>query len=92
MPDEATKAVPAHNAVPHHRRYRHHVIDLADGGKLVLSADGSIERSDAAGTSTNVWATEDPGWPDQALRFGIRPQATTVAPRVRRDQGSKAPG
>jgi hypothetical protein len=92
MPDDASKPDLAHNAAPRGRRYRHHVVELADRGRLVLSVDGSIQRSEAAGATTGVWTPEDPGWPDQALRFGIRPQAMTVAPHVRRDQGSKTPG
>ena len=91
MPDEAIKPDPAQSAVPH-SRYRRHVIELGDGGRLVLSVDGSIERSDAGGAATQVWTTGDPGWSDQAIRFGIRPQAVTVAPHGRRVQGPKGPG
>ena len=92
MPDNVTKPDHAHNAAPRGRRYRRHVVELAGSGRLVLGVDGSIQRFDAAGATTDVWTPDDPGWPDQALRFGIRPQAMTVAPHVRRDQGSKTPG
>lgn len=91
MPDEAIKPQLAHKAAPHGRRYRRHAIELADGGTLVLGVDGSIERSDAAGATTHAWTPEDPGWADQAIRFGIRQQPVTVAPQGRRTQGPKGP-
>jgi hypothetical protein len=73
------------------RRYRRHELGLADGGSLVLGTDGRIERLDADGTTVHAWLPDDPGWPDQAIRFGLRPQAQTVKPRGRRDTGTDQP-
>lgn len=67
-------------------RYRRHEITLADGGRLVLSADGSIVQVDQHGVTTHAWTTDDPDWPDQAIRFGLHPQAPTVPPPSRREQ------
>jgi len=92
MTDRPSHHEPARTAGPRGRRYRRHAIELADGGRLVLGVDGTIERTDAAGTATHTWGTDDPEWPGQAIRFGLRPQATTVAPHGRRDQGPKSPG
>lgn len=75
----------------HARRYRRHELRLADGGTLVLGTDGRIERLDADGTAVHAWRPDDPGWPDQAIRFGLRPQAQTVKPRGRRDTGTDQP-
>ncbi len=69
--------------------FRRHELELADGGRLVLDTDGSIVRTDALGTRTHAWTPDDPEWPDQAIRFGLHPQASTVAPQHRGDQGTK---
>ncbi len=92
MTDEPANKEPAPAAATHGRRYRRHALELADGGRLVLGVDGTIERTDAAGAATQSWATDDPGWPDQAIRFGIRPQPATVTPQGRRVPGPKGPG
>ncbi len=92
MTDEPGNQEAARPAAPHGRRYRRHAIELADGGRLALDVDGTIRRSDAAGGATQSWTPDDPGWPDQAIRFGLRPQPATVTPQGRRVPGPKGPG
>ncbi len=70
-------------------RFRHHELELVDGGKLVLGIDGSIDHLDVAGATTESWAPDDPAWPDQAIRFGLRPQAPTVRPHDRGVPGTR---
>jgi len=62
------------------RKYKRHEIPLADGGRLVLEADGSIVRLDGAGATSQTWPPEDPDWARHALRFGVRPQSPTAMP------------
>jgi hypothetical protein len=92
MTDAPGNKEPAMNAAAHGRRFRRHQLELADGGRLVIGVDGLIARLDAAGATTQSWTPDDPGWPDQAIRFGLRPQARTVTPQGRRVQGPKSPG
>jgi hypothetical protein len=91
MNDELVRPEPSRTATPHGRRFRRHELELADGGRLVLGVDGSIDRMDALGSKTHSWTTDDPEWPDQAIRFGLHPQAPTVTPQGRRVQGPKPP-
>ena len=72
------------------RRFKPHELKLADGERLVLSVDGSIERIDERGSVMQRWMVDDPEWPDQAIRFGVFPQARTVAPHGQ-VQGTKPP-
>jgi len=58
-----------------HRRLRHE-----DGTSLVLRTDGTITALTAQGTADQVWAEDEPGWADQAIRFGIRPRVSTAKP------------
>ena len=74
------------------RRYRRHELALPDGGKLRLGVDGTIVRLDADGSPVRAWPTADPDWPNQAIRFGLRAQPTTVAPHSQRVPDSKLPG
>jgi hypothetical protein len=76
---------------PQGRRFKPHELGLPDGGRLVLHADGSIAHVDALGSVTRTWAPDDPEWPDHALRFGVHPQAPTVAPTGRRVQDTRPP-
>ena len=76
---------------PRGRRFRRHELELADGSKLVLGVDGSIDRLDADGVTTQSWAPDDPAWPDQAIRFGLHPQAPTVRPQERGLPGTRPP-
>lgn len=89
MNDEPVRSEPAPAHAPR-RRYRRHELELADGGRLVLGSDGTIAHHAADGTTTRSWAPDDLEWPDQALRFGLRPQAPTVAP-TGRTQATKPP-
>jgi hypothetical protein len=57
---------------------------LAEGGKLVLNGDGSISQLDAAGETVASWAVDAAEWSTHAIRFGLQPQTTTVAPHGRR--------
>lgn len=70
---------------PAERRFRNRTIKLADGGKLALRGDGEITLTDAAGETAGTWAVGDPDWARHAIRFGLRPQPTTVPPQGRRD-------
>jgi len=71
------------------RRYKHHEIDQADGGRLVLGVDGSIRHVDDHGSTTHTWSTDDAEWADQAIRFGLHPQPRTVAPQGHQVQETK---
>jgi hypothetical protein len=63
------------------RRFKPHTLELADGSRLILAADGSIDHIDDQGSRMRRWTADDPDWPHQALRFGLRPQAPTVTPQ-----------
>jgi len=65
-------------------RYKRREIGLAEGGKLILQPDGSISLVDGAGAASGAWAPGDPDWAGHAIRFGLQPQAETVAPHGRR--------
>jgi hypothetical protein len=83
------EAVAAH--APQGRRFKPHELGLADGGRLVLHADGSIDHVDPLGSVTRSWVPDDPEWPHHAIRFGVHPQAATVAPSGRRVQDTRPP-
>ena len=91
MNDQLVQREPSSTPVLRGRRYRRHELELADGGRLVLSVDGTIDRLDAHGSTTHSWTPDDPAWPDQAIRFGLHHQAPTVTPPGRRVQGTKPP-
>ena len=74
------------------RRYRRHELALPDGGRLRLGVDGTIERLDADGSTTRSWPVADPDWPNQAIRFGLRPQPPTVTPHGQRIPDPKLSG
>ena len=74
------------------RRYRRHELALPDGGRLRLGVDGTIERLDADGSTMRSWPVADPDWPNQAIRFGLRPQAPTVTPHGQRIPDLGLPG
>ena len=76
-------AQPSPSTAAHGRRFKHRELDLADGGKLVLKADGSISQVDASGAPTQTWDPADPNWASHAIRFGLFPQDATVAPTGR---------
>ena len=72
------------------RRFKPQALELEDGSKLVLGADGSIDHIDEHGSKMHSWSPDDPEWPDRAIRFGLHPQARTVAPHGQ-VQGTKPP-
>ena|SRR5664280_3592569 len=82
---------PSPGAAPHGRRFKHRELDLGEGAKLVLRADGSISQVDAAGASTNTWVPADPEWASHAIRFGLFAQDATVAPSGRFIEGMRPP-
>jgi hypothetical protein len=82
---------PAPGPTTHGRKFKHRELALADGGKLVLKADGSISQVDAAGAATQTWETADPAWASHAIRFGLFPQDATVAPTGRFIEGMRPP-
>ena len=65
-----------HDRPPFRRREIRHT----DGTSLVLRSDGTITALDATGKVEQTWPEEDPGWADQAIRFGVRPRELTVKP------------
>jgi hypothetical protein len=94
QPPAAAEAAPAAAPAPapyRGRRYRRHELALADGERLVLRADGVIERHGADGAMAAAWSPDDPDWPGQAIRFGIRPEPTTVKPDSHRGKGPNPP-
>ena len=91
MTDELGGREAPRTQAPRGRRFKPHELELADGGKLVLGVDGSIDLVDDQGSTTDTWTPEDPEWPDHAIRFGLHPQAPTVRPHGRRVKGTKPP-
>jgi len=83
QPSPSAAAQPSPSTAAHGRRFKHRELDLADGGKLVLKADGSISQVDASGAPTQTWDPADPDWASHAIRFGLFPQDATVAPTGR---------
>ena len=90
MTDELSGREPPRTPATRGRRFKPNGLDLADGGRLVLGADGSIDRIDDHGSRMRRWTPDDPEWPDQAIRFGLHPQAPTVRPQGP-VQGTKPP-
>jgi len=67
-------------------RFKHHEIELPEGGKLVMSQDGQIAEFGSDGTAVRSWPIADPGWAGMAIRFGVQPPSDTAAPdRIRPD-------
>ena len=91
MTDEPGKRGPKRTSATRGRRFKPHALDLPDGGRLILNADGSIDQLDDRGSTTQRWRADDPAWPDEAIRFGLHPQPPTVKPHGRSVQGSKPP-
>ena len=91
MTDEPGGREPSRPAATRGRRFKPHEIELADGSRLVLGMDGSIDHIDDHGSRVHRWKPDDPEWPDQAIRFGLHPQARTITPQGRYVQGTKPP-
>jgi hypothetical protein len=83
MTDELRGSASPPTQAPRGRRFKRQEVAIADGGKLVLRADGSIVHVDGSGSRTHHWTHDDPEWPDHAIRFGLHAQALTVAPHGR---------
>jgi hypothetical protein len=90
MTDEPGGQEPRRTSATRGRRYKPQVLELAGGSRLVLAADGAIDQIDERGTTLQRWTPDDPAWPDEAIRFGLHPQAPTVAPHGR-VEGSRPP-
>ncbi len=75
----------------HGRRFKRRELKLADGGTLVLNADGSIAQLDGDGNQAHAWEPVDPDWARHAIRFGLYPQDATVAPTGRYIEGMRPP-
>lgn len=91
MNDELAGREPPRTHAPRSRRFKRIELELADGGRLILGVDGSIDHVHDHGSKTRSWTPDDPEWPDQAIRFGLHSQAPTVTPQGPRVQGPKAP-
>ena len=91
--DVAEETGPDRNALtrPPLRHYKRRELATADGGRLVLRTDGTIDLLSVDGTVAQSWGSEDAEWGTYAFRFGIRVQARTMAPRGP-DTGSAKPG
>jgi hypothetical protein len=85
-PTEASPSPAAHG-----RRFKRRELQLADGGRLVLNADGSIAQLDGDGNQAHAWAPTDPDWASHAIRFGLYPQDATVPPTGRYVEGMRPP-
>ena len=90
MTDELGGRKPSRSPATRGRRFKPRALELADGGRLILSADGSIDHVDDHGSAMHSWTPDDPEWPDQAIRFGLHPQGPTVTPQGP-VQGTKPP-
>lgn len=73
------------------RHYKRRELATADGGRLVLRTDGTIELLAADRKVAQSWGPEDAEWGTYAFRFGIRLQARTTTPRGP-DTASAKPG
>jgi hypothetical protein len=76
---------------PPTRHYKRRELATADGGRLVLHADGTIDLLAADRTVARTWKPDEDDWGAHAFRFGIRVQQRTIAPRGP-DTGSAKPG
>jgi hypothetical protein len=75
----------------HGRRFKPRQVELADGGRLLLDAGGSITLLDASGAQVGAWSRADADWASHAIRFGLFPQDATVAPTGRHVEGFRPP-
>ena len=90
MTDQPAGPEPPRTPATRARRFKPHELELAEGGRLVLGVDGSIDHLDERGATVRRWMVDDPEWPGQAIRFGLYPQAGTVTPHGQ-VQGTKPP-
>ena len=85
-----TDKLSARRPASRRRRFKRREFEFADGERLVLDGDGAIRRLDDHGVTIRTWTPDDPDWPNEAIRFGLRFQAPTVAPHGR-VPGAKPP-
>ncbi len=71
---------PARAPAGRRRRYKPRELELGDGGRLTLRSDGTIVEVDGTAQAVGSWTPDDPEWARHAIRFGLRPQDSTVAP------------
>ena len=90
-PTQSSPSQASPSPAAHGRRFKRRELQLAEGGKLVLGADGSITQLDADGKPTETWAPSDPDWARHAIRFGLYPQDATVPPTGRYVEGIRPP-
>ena len=90
MSTEPDPTQPAPSPAAHGRRYKRREVQLPEGGKLVLGADGSIAQHEADRTLSHTWAPDDPEWARHAIRFGLYPRDATV-PQTRRYRDDMRP-
>ncbi len=83
MSTEPDPTHPTPSPATHGRRYKRREVQLAEGGTLVLGADGSIAQHEADGSLAHTWAPDDPEWARHAIRFGLYPRDATVPPTGR---------
>ena len=91
LPSEPLPSEPLPSPAAHGRRFKRRELQLADGGRLVLDADGSIAQLDGDGNQTHAWEPADPEWARHAIRFGLYPQDATVPPTGRYVEGMRPP-
>jgi hypothetical protein len=91
MTDELTGRSPTRSSGSPRRRFKRRELQPADGARLVLDIDGSILHLNDHGNPTRTWTPDDPEWPREAIRFGLLPQAPTVAPHGRHVPETKPP-
>ena len=82
---------PSRTPAARSRPFKRHEIRLADGSRLVLGGDGSIEHIDDHGSRVHRWKPDDSEWPGQAIRFGLQPQSRTITPQGRHVQATEPP-
>ena len=82
-PTQSSPSQASPSPAAHGRRFKRRELQLADGGTLVLNADGSIAQLDGDDKPTHTWAPADPDWASHAIRFGLFPQDATVPPTGR---------
>lgn len=84
MTSELTQSDPRRLRTRGKRRFKRRELTLPDGDRLVVEADGSIDRVAPDGTTSHSWAPDDADWPRQAIRFGLHIETTTASPHGRR--------
>ncbi len=91
MSEELGQAQPARTPAARGRRFKRRELELPDGNRLILNADGSIDQVSGDGGTQQSWARDDPDWARHAIRFGLQPQEATLPPHGRYVKGTKPP-